>query len=446
MLGRADARILRRDARRCAADAARPPRAARVRRPRLRGGAREPVRTRRARSGAPRRAAYGRPRSRLRPTSAGRARAWPAGVAIGITDDEKELRALASAYVGGGLPAHQGEDRAGRRHHDGCRGPGRSGRRHHARGRRQRFVRARGRVAPRALDRFALQCLEQPLPPDALRGHAELSRRIATPIALDESVTSATIARDAIALGSCRVVNIKPGRVGGVHEAKRVHDACVDGATPALIGGMLETGIGRAVNVALASLPGFTEAGDLSASDRYFAEDVTEPWALVNGCLSVPDAPGHRCRRAHRRDRAVHDRAGDAARLARFREAPHEHDRVLGRIRVEAQEDRIGERRLAACTRSRSRLLRHAGLRARRRHRAGPPRARCRSRSGGTCGCRWAPRRPLRSPCRVQRNPAFGRPGRDSRRCHEGTLDRDGRDQHRDQQRAATRSSPRGGR
>ncbi|MST34740.1 o-succinylbenzoate synthase [Acidimicrobiaceae bacterium USS-CC1] len=143
-----------------------------------------------------------------------------------------------------------------------------------------------------ALDPFDLLLVEQPLPEDDLRGHAELARRIRTPVCLDESVTSARAAADAIALGACAVVNIKPGRVGGLLEARRVHDVCAANGVPVWCGGMLETGIGRAGNVALAALPNFTLPGDTSGSDRYFRTDLTAPFVLDDGHLAVPDGPG----------------------------------------------------------------------------------------------------------------------------------------------------------
>jgi O-succinylbenzoate synthase len=142
------------------------------------------------------------------------------------------------------------------------------------------------------LDDLALQCIEQPLPPDALLDHAQLAHRVRTRVALDESIGSAASAQTALALDACRIVNVKWGRVGGIDEARRVHDVCVGRRVPAMIGGMLDTGVGRAVNLAVASLPGFTEPGDLSASDRYFAEDVTEPFLLEGGRLRVPDRAG----------------------------------------------------------------------------------------------------------------------------------------------------------
>ena len=142
------------------------------------------------------------------------------------------------------------------------------------------------------LDPFHLLLIEQPLAEDDLRQHAELARRVATPICLDESITSARAAADAIALGACSVVNIKAGRVGGLLEARRVHDVCAAHGVPVWCGGMLETGIGRAANVALAALPGFVLPGDTSASDRYYATDLTEPFVLQDGHVAVPQGPG----------------------------------------------------------------------------------------------------------------------------------------------------------
>jgi O-succinylbenzoate synthase len=142
------------------------------------------------------------------------------------------------------------------------------------------------------LDPFDLLLIEQPLSEDDVRGHAELARQIRTPVCLDESIESARDAAEAIALGACAIVNIKPGRVGGYLEARRVHDVCVASGVPVWCGGMLETGIGRAANVALAGLPGFTLPGDTSASDRYYREDITEPFVLHDGRLRVPEGPG----------------------------------------------------------------------------------------------------------------------------------------------------------
>lgn len=143
-----------------------------------------------------------------------------------------------------------------------------------------------------AMDPFNLLLVEQPLPEDDLRGHALLAERISTPVCLDESIISVATADTAIAFGATSVINIKPGRVGGYLEAKVIHDLCLDRGVPVWCGGMLETGIGRAANVALAALPGFTLPGDTSASSRYFATDITEPFVLDDGRLRVPQGPG----------------------------------------------------------------------------------------------------------------------------------------------------------
>lgn len=142
------------------------------------------------------------------------------------------------------------------------------------------------------LDAFDLLLIEQPLPEDQVLAHARLAAQLRTPICLDESIVSAQAAADAIALGACAIVNIKPGRVGGYLEARRVHDVCAAHGVPVWCGGMLESGLGRAGNVALAALPNFTLPGDTSASDRYFARDLTEPFVLHEGRLRVPAVPG----------------------------------------------------------------------------------------------------------------------------------------------------------
>ncbi|MGZ3145082.1 o-succinylbenzoate synthase [Lentzea chajnantorensis] len=142
------------------------------------------------------------------------------------------------------------------------------------------------------LDPFELLLIEQPLDEEEILAHAELAKVVRTPICLDESITSARSAADAITLGACQVVNIKPGRVGGYLEARRIHDVCAAHGIAVWCGGMLETGIGRAANVALAALPGCTLPGDTSASDRYYALDVTEPFVLRDGHLRVPTEPG----------------------------------------------------------------------------------------------------------------------------------------------------------
>ena len=144
-----------------------------------------------------------------------------------------------------------------------------------------------------ALDELELMMIEQPFDTEDLMDHAALQARLRTPICLDESIRSARDAAAAIRLGACRVINIKPGRVGGILEAKRVHDVALRSSVPVWIGGMLETGVGRAANLALAALPGVTLPGDTSASDRYFPEDLTEPFVLdPDGTMAVPGGPG----------------------------------------------------------------------------------------------------------------------------------------------------------
>jgi o-succinylbenzoate synthase len=143
-----------------------------------------------------------------------------------------------------------------------------------------------------ALDEFDLLLIEQPFCEDDLLGHARLAKQLTTPVCLDESITSARAAADALSLGACSIVNIKAGRVGGFLEARRIHDLCVAHGVPVWCGGMLETGLGRAANLAFAALPGCTLPGDISASDRYFAQDITEPFQLEYGHIRVPSGPG----------------------------------------------------------------------------------------------------------------------------------------------------------
>ncbi|HET9949163.1 MAG TPA: o-succinylbenzoate synthase [Longimicrobiales bacterium] len=145
----------------------------------------------------------------------------------------------------------------------------------------------------RALDPLGLTMIEQPLAPDDLLGHARLQEQLETPVCLDESIASEQDARLALELGSCRVINLKPGRVGGLGPARRIHDLAGAAGIPLWCGGMLETGIGRAHNLALASLEGFTLPGDLSASRRYWARDIVEPeHEVVGGRMAVPAGPG----------------------------------------------------------------------------------------------------------------------------------------------------------
>ena len=145
------------------------------------------------------------------------------------------------------------------------------------------------------LDAFGLIMIEQPLHRDDLVRHAQLQQRLRTPICLDESITDVNRCEDMIALGSGRIVNIKPGRVGGFAVSRAIHDICARNGIPVWCGGMLESGIGRAYNIALASLPNFRLPGDLSPSARYWERDVVTPeWTMdVNGMVTVPrDRPG----------------------------------------------------------------------------------------------------------------------------------------------------------
>ena len=143
------------------------------------------------------------------------------------------------------------------------------------------------------LDEFDLLLIEQPLPEADIVGHARLADEVETPICLDESLVSASGTADAIELGACEIANIKPGRVGGYLEAVRIHDLCLARDVPVWCGGMLETGIGRAANAMLAALPGFTLPGDISASTRFYAQDiVTAPITIEDGHVTVPTAPG----------------------------------------------------------------------------------------------------------------------------------------------------------
>lgn len=143
------------------------------------------------------------------------------------------------------------------------------------------------------LDAFHLQMIEQPLACDDLVDHAVLQSRIRTPICLDESIRSFADTRAALALGSCRIINIKMARVGGWSAAVRIHDLCREHHIPVWCGGMIEFGVARAHSIALASLPGFTFPGDLFASSHYWQEDIIQPdIAVRDGYIRVPDRPG----------------------------------------------------------------------------------------------------------------------------------------------------------
>jgi O-succinylbenzoate synthase len=144
------------------------------------------------------------------------------------------------------------------------------------------------------LDEFDLMMIEQPLMPGDLVDHAKLQREVTSPICLDESITMLMDARHAYELGACRIINIKLGRVGGHCEARRIHDYCHNHSIPVWCGGMLESGIGRAHNIAMSTLAGFTLPGDVSASARYWEEDIIEPPVTVSerGTIKPPAGPG----------------------------------------------------------------------------------------------------------------------------------------------------------
>ncbi|GHH99386.1 o-succinylbenzoate synthase [Neobacillus kokaensis] len=144
------------------------------------------------------------------------------------------------------------------------------------------------------LDQYKLIMIEQPLAHDDIVDHSKLQRELETPICLDESIHSLEDARKAIELGSCKIINIKIGRVGGLTQAKKIHDLCQEKGIPVWCGGMLESGIGRAHNIAVASLSNFTIPGDTSASKKYWAEDIIEPDVVLSkpGIVTVPKEPG----------------------------------------------------------------------------------------------------------------------------------------------------------
>jgi O-succinylbenzoate synthase len=143
------------------------------------------------------------------------------------------------------------------------------------------------------LDAFGLDYIEQPLHHEDLVDHARLAKRLATPICLDESIRSAEDATAALLLGACRVINVKIGRVGGHGEALRIHEVATKAGVPLWCGGMLESGVGRAHNIAVATLPGFSKPGDTSSSSRYFDEDLVEPRPeAADGLMPVPAGPG----------------------------------------------------------------------------------------------------------------------------------------------------------
>ena len=144
------------------------------------------------------------------------------------------------------------------------------------------------------MDEMDLLLIEQPLAEDDLWDHRQLQKKFTTPICLDESIGSERHARQALEMKACKVINIKPGRVGGLSQGIAIHDLCYQASIPVWCGGMLETGIGRAANLAIASLPGFIFPGDISATKRYYAEDITNEIFELNpgSSINVPNEPG----------------------------------------------------------------------------------------------------------------------------------------------------------
>jgi O-succinylbenzoate synthase len=223
----------------------------------------------------------------------GEAERVPVGVSIGIQPDAERLVRVAGEYLDQGYRRIKVKIKPGRDLEE-------------VRAMRRAFPRIALQVDAnsaytlddsdrlRGLDDFDLLLIEQPLAEDDLIDHARLQAEMQTALCLDESILSTRHARQALDIGACRVINIKPARVGGLAEARAIHDLCRARGIPVWCGGMLETGIGRAANLALASLPGFTLPGDISASARYYARDIAEPTFTLNpdSTIDVPTGPG----------------------------------------------------------------------------------------------------------------------------------------------------------
>ncbi len=223
----------------------------------------------------------------------GEQKAVPVGVSIGIQESPKDLVAVAAAYIEEGYQRLKLKVKPGRDVQDVAAV-------------RDRFPDQVLQIDANSaytleqqevflqLDEFDLLLIEQPLAEDDLVDHSRLQKLLKTPLCLDESILSARHARQALEIDACRIVNIKPARVGGISEAVRIHNECGQHGAPVWCGGMLESGIGRASNLALASLPGFTLAGDISATDRYYDQDVTAERFKLNpdSTIDVPQGPG----------------------------------------------------------------------------------------------------------------------------------------------------------
>lgn len=217
----------------------------------------------------------------------------PVGVSVGLQDSPQELVQVVGGYLDKGYGRIKIKIKPGRDVQD-------------ARAVRQAFPHVLLQVDANSaytlqsaeallpLDEFNLLLIEQPLAEDDMWDHSRLQPRFRTPLCLDESIHSTRHARQALEMGACRIINIKAGRVGGLIEAKSIHDLCIAHNTPVWCGGMLETGVGRASNLALASLPGFTLPGDISATERYYEEDITNERFTLNpdSTINVPQGPG----------------------------------------------------------------------------------------------------------------------------------------------------------
>ena len=224
--------------------------------------------------------------------SAGRGREIASGVSLGIEREIGTLLRPDRPVPRRGLSADQAQDRPGLGRRGRPAGPRALSRRSRSRSTPTRPTRSTTSDTSKQLDDFDLLLIEQPLAHDDIIDHARLQAALETPVCLDESIHSADDARKAIDLGACRVINIKVSRVGGLREAKRVHDLCRARGVPVWCGGMHEFGIGRAANVAIASLPGFTLPGDVSGSDKYYREDLVEPPVLADRRRSSPCPTG----------------------------------------------------------------------------------------------------------------------------------------------------------
>ncbi len=217
----------------------------------------------------------------------------PCGVSVGIMDSIPAAARRRRRLPLGGVRPHQAQDRARLGHRaPSARCGSASATTCCCRSTRTRRTRCATRVISPSSTTSTCSSSSSRSKRRTCSGHADLAKIVRTPICLDESITSAQTAAAAIRLGATQVINIKPGRVGGYLEARRIHDLAAAHGIAVWCGGMIESGIGRAANVALASLPGFTLPGDVSASDRFYRQDITAPFVMRDGHLDVPTGPG----------------------------------------------------------------------------------------------------------------------------------------------------------